>query len=123
MIAAGYSGTPLWKKLGFKPGMKVAVLNGPGHYGALLPGRPEGISFTASAKGSDAIHLFMTEAKEIGKVAELARHLPPAAISQKCHCRACPGNPFCHMREASVPGGMGRRNKSGDDRPWGIRAL
>ena len=25
----GYSGTPLWKKLGFKPGMKVAVLNSP----------------------------------------------------------------------------------------------
>ncbi|MFF9564867.1 hypothetical protein ACF1AJ_16090 [Leifsonia sp. NPDC014704] len=27
MTSAGYSGTPLWKKLGLKPGMRAAVLH------------------------------------------------------------------------------------------------
>jgi hypothetical protein len=33
---SGYSGTPLWKKLGFKTGMKVMVLNAPSHYQTLF---------------------------------------------------------------------------------------
>jgi len=36
MAAAGYSGTPLLKKLGIKPEMKVLVLNAPGNYMDLL---------------------------------------------------------------------------------------
>ncbi len=33
---AGYSGTPLWKKLGYKTGMDAYVDGGPGQYLALL---------------------------------------------------------------------------------------
>lgn len=36
MSITGYSGTPLIKKLGIKPGMKVLLINGPADYFSLL---------------------------------------------------------------------------------------
>ena len=33
--SAGYSGKPLWQKLGLKPGQRVAVIDPPGDYAAL----------------------------------------------------------------------------------------
>jgi hypothetical protein len=35
-VTAGYSGTPLWKKLGLKSDMPACVLNAPQNYTALL---------------------------------------------------------------------------------------
>ncbi len=80
MTSAGYSGTPLWKKLGFKPGMTVALIDPPAHYESLLPDRPKDMRFSTSAKGSDAIHLFITNVKGLGQIARLAPHLPPASM-------------------------------------------
>lgn len=41
MAGAGYSGTPLWKKLGLKDGMTCQVVDPPAHYHAeLLAGAP-----------------------------------------------------------------------------------
>jgi hypothetical protein len=77
---AGYSGTPLWKKLGFKDGTAVAVLNAPSHYRSLLEGCPAGVRFVAVAKGADAIHLFITEVKEVSRITQLSQHLPPATM-------------------------------------------
>jgi hypothetical protein len=74
----GYSGTPLWKKLGFKTGMKVLVLNAPRHYASL---------FTDSAndwllvkKDADAIHLFITETKQLSEIEKLSKLMPPAIM-------------------------------------------
>jgi hypothetical protein len=74
----GYSGTPLWKKLGFKAGMKVLVLNAPSHYASL---------FTDSAndwllvkKDADAIHLFIMDIKELREIAKHAKLMPPAIM-------------------------------------------
>jgi hypothetical protein len=39
--AAGYSGTPLWQKLGLKPGMRLLALGAPANLGALLTGAPD----------------------------------------------------------------------------------
>ena len=80
MTAAGYSGTPLWKKLGFKPGMKVALVHAPGHYASLFKEAPKDIDFTAAAKASDAIHLFISDAKGLNEIEKLGRHLPPATM-------------------------------------------
>jgi hypothetical protein len=47
---AGYSGTPLAKKLGLKPGQRVALLGAPpGYEQALAP--PEGAVLLAQARG------------------------------------------------------------------------
>lgn len=66
MSSAGYSGAPLAKKLGFKPGMKVFVANAPANYRALLEPLPEGVSFvTRVGKGADIVHAFFAERRTL----------------------------------------------------------
>jgi hypothetical protein len=57
MALAGYSGTPLIKKLGIKPGAKILLLNAPENYFNLLQ---EDISpqLIATKQTPDFIHLF-----------------------------------------------------------------
>ena len=58
---AGYSGTPLLKKLGIKPGHRVTVVNGPEHYWDWLSPLPDGVVNAARpARASlDFVHLFV----------------------------------------------------------------
>ena len=79
-ISSGYSGTPLWKKLGLKPHMKYALLNAPSHFVALLEGMPEGVSFPKMPKGSDALHLFIMEPRDVSEIPKLEKFLPPATM-------------------------------------------
>jgi hypothetical protein len=65
---AGYSGTPLAKKLGLKAGV-VVVLNEPKGFRKLLTDLPAGVRFTDSAaKDSAAVLFFTTQRKEVEKV-------------------------------------------------------
>ena len=65
---AGYSGTPLFKKLGFKSGMRVAVVHPPDDYWDLLPGRPEDVEICdPSADQLDLVHAFFTSRAELGR--------------------------------------------------------
>ena len=41
---AGYSGKPLWQKLGLKEGQRLFVIDPPEHLPQLLAGVPEGIA-------------------------------------------------------------------------------
>jgi hypothetical protein len=63
MAPAGYSGTPLLKKLGIKPGMKVILANQPGNYFELLE---MDISDQLCKKTDvpDLVHLFVKTNKE-----------------------------------------------------------
>jgi Protein of unknown function (DUF3052) len=45
-VSLGYSGTPLAKKLGLKPGMSVALLHAPPHLPQLLGELPDGVMIT-----------------------------------------------------------------------------
>lgn len=76
---AGYSGTPLWQKLGLKPGMKVCVLGGPAHY-AQLTGGPHDWLMVNEPAGADALHLFIARQADLGRITELSAHLPPATM-------------------------------------------
>ncbi|MEP7260733.1 MAG: hypothetical protein ABI669_06025 [Usitatibacter sp.] len=68
--SAGYSGTPLAKKLGIKELTRVFLINAPDDYETLLKPLPAGVAFDANAAAStDVAHVFVT------KKAELARHL------------------------------------------------
>jgi hypothetical protein len=62
---AGYSGTPLVKKLGLKEGFRLCVIHEPVEYWNWISPLPEGaIRATKSFKGEfDFIHLFVTEKK------------------------------------------------------------
>jgi hypothetical protein len=78
----GYSGTPLIKKLGVKPGTKlVAVGDVPIEYTSWLGPLPEGATIVGKGKPPlEAVHVFVT------KRAELVRHLE-------------------HLRKALIPNG------------------
>ena len=63
MATAGYSGTPLLKKLGIKPGHKLLLVNRPGNYFELLDAD---ISDQLCSKDEvpDLVHLFVAAKKE-----------------------------------------------------------
>ena len=63
---AGYSGTPLAKKLGIKPGTKLLAINAPKEYRALLAPLPDDVAISAKPgkSGADIVHLFVTSAAE-----------------------------------------------------------
>ncbi|NNF58678.1 MAG: DUF3052 family protein [Rhodothermaceae bacterium] len=61
-MSTGYSGTPLWKKLGYKPDFCAVLVNPPEEYAALTHPLPEGVVFADTAVGANLVHLFATEA-------------------------------------------------------------
>jgi len=69
--SAGYSGTPLWKKLGYADGLRAFLIDAPAGYVSLLRLPPEiKVAWQARAPaGVRFVHLFATEASV------LRRHL------------------------------------------------
>ena len=63
MATVGYSGTPLLKKLGIKPGMKVLIINKPDNYYKLLEADINDQSCKKN-EAPDLIHLFVKSVKE-----------------------------------------------------------
>lgn len=60
-MTAGYSRKPLVLKLGIKPGFRLAVINPPTHYAALVEPLPAGVTFHDLQDGQlDCVHLFVT---------------------------------------------------------------
>lgn len=58
-MPAGYSGTPLAKKLGLKAGMRAAFVRAPDHLPSLLGELPEGLTLLARpAANMDYLHAF-----------------------------------------------------------------
>lgn len=58
-MSAGYSGTPLVKKLGIKPDFRIALLNAPDHYLDLLGDLPHGITIDDALVDSDQDYDFV----------------------------------------------------------------
>ena len=66
---AGYSGTPLAKKLGIKPGTVISVVNAPRDYAALLDPLPENVTFVEqTAAELDVAHLFTRTRSELAEL-------------------------------------------------------
>lgn len=64
---AGYSGTPLIKKLGIKPGHRLLIVNEPSTYWDWISPLPEGIVAKSGTKPLDFIHLFVKEKRVFEK--------------------------------------------------------
>lgn len=64
---AGYSGTPLLKKLGVKPGYKILFVNEPSHYLSMLGDFPEGVQLVRQTLPDliDFIHVFCKTEEEL----------------------------------------------------------
>ena len=66
--AAGYSGTPLPKKLGIKEGHRVAYLNAPADFEELMWPMPDGVVVSTRAGGTkDVLVLFATRSADLRK--------------------------------------------------------
>ena len=80
-MPAGYSGTPLARKLGIKPGATVAVLDEPAGFRPLLDPLPEGVAFRTTLRGSaDLVIAFFTARSRLrSRLPALARAIHPDA--------------------------------------------
>jgi hypothetical protein len=65
---AGYSGKPLWQKLGYREGMTVLTINAPQSYNEMLGATPPELRILKSAhKPYSAVHLFETSQDALKK--------------------------------------------------------
>jgi alkylation response protein AidB-like acyl-CoA dehydrogenase len=75
---AGYSQTPLVKKLGLRSGMRLQVISAPMDYAAMVEDLPAGLQWAADEEtGLDFIHLF--DSSRAGLEETLPRLVPRLA--------------------------------------------
>jgi hypothetical protein len=79
--SAGYSATPLARKLGLKASSRVLLLGAPDGFKGLLEPLPDGVEFERSAgPKTDIVHVFVTRREELEKhLSALRRRLRPDA--------------------------------------------
>jgi len=66
---AGYSGTPLAKKLGIKESFTVFAVHAPSDYEQLLAPLPDGVKFAGRLDAKlDLVHLFTTSRDELERL-------------------------------------------------------
>ena len=81
-MQAGYSETPLVRKLGCKPGMRMHCAGAPEHFAALLGDLPDGVRvLERAASDLDLVMLFVTERRALERgLAALQPRLQPAGM-------------------------------------------
>ena len=79
MTTAGYSGTPLARKLGFKPGMRAAVLGAPKGFGETLGELPDGVEVAGRlGGGKDLVVVFVSRRAQLERrLGALRRAIAP----------------------------------------------
>jgi hypothetical protein len=66
---AGYSSTPLAKKLGIKSGSHIFLSNPPKNYASLIAPLPDGVRMAARVGATtDLVHLFTSSRKDLERV-------------------------------------------------------
>ena len=85
MATAGYSATPLTKKLGFKPGMTAAFLDAPDWLEALL-GELDGVTVKRALRGrADIVLCFVTARRDLERrAARLREAIAPDGMVWIC---------------------------------------
>jgi hypothetical protein len=78
---AGYSGTPLVKKLGIKPGSNIVLVNAPSDYATELDLPPDVTVNSRSGKPLDFAQLFVKSEKELQReFSEYAKRLNASSM-------------------------------------------
>jgi hypothetical protein len=129
-MSAGYSGTPLPRKLGFKPGMRVHFHAPPPELPALLGELPDGVTeLKRPAAPLDLVLLFVTERSELAKrLATLQDRLDPAGMLWVCWPKRASGVPTDVtedvVREVALPRGLVDTKVAAVDATWsGLRLV
>ncbi len=83
MSTAGYSGTPLVKKLGFKPADRAVLLDAPEGFTWLLGELPDGVGVKTTLRGgAEVVVCFVTERRVLARRAPaLMRAIAPAGMA------------------------------------------
>jgi hypothetical protein len=78
-MTVGYSGTPLQKKLGIKPGMSIALLNAPPDIDTVLGELPDGVTTSRRLTGHrDLVLIFITRQVDLAsRLASLTAAIAP----------------------------------------------
>lgn len=77
-MGAGYSGTPLPRKLGIREGDVVALVGDPGHAREVLAPLPEGVVASENIQGANIIIAFVTERQALAaSIEELGQAIFP----------------------------------------------
>ncbi|NCT67710.1 MAG: DUF3052 domain-containing protein [Rhodanobacteraceae bacterium] len=80
-VPAGYSGKPVWQKLGLTPALRVRVLHAPGDYAALVGLGEATPALVGTHAAFDLAHLFAREAAQLARdVHALAAELPAHGV-------------------------------------------
>jgi len=81
-MPVGYSGTPLVRKLGIKPGMRIAVVRPPDDYWELLGDLPQDVRVCGASAGRlDFMHVFGTSRARVDASVRSARaRIVPAGM-------------------------------------------
>jgi len=82
MQTAGYSRTPLAKKLGIKDGFKIKLVNAPGYYLKLFPDFPKQTKLIIDDQTNvDFVHFFCTNVADLNaRISSLKNQLHPAGM-------------------------------------------
>jgi hypothetical protein len=127
-MSAGYSGTPLVRKLGLKPGWRVAVLQGPEHLDELLGELPPGLRIVRRlGDGIDAAWIFVVARSDLERrLPDVLRRLRPGGtlwISWPKRASGVPTDITEHvLREVVLPTGWVDIKVAAVDETWsGLR--
>jgi len=79
LSAAGYSGTPLIRKLGMKPGHRVLVIDAPDDYWELLGELPPDVEIRGQRTRArvDFVHIFADSQRGLRRLRSLKRRIAP----------------------------------------------
>ena len=130
MSTAGYSGTPLQKKLGFKPGFTAAYVAAPDGFDALLGELPEGVTVRRGLRGPlDLVVCFVTARAELERrLPKLRAALAPAGMLWVAWPKRASGVPTDItedvVREVALPTGLVDTKVAAIDDTWsGLRLV
>ena len=130
MSAAGYSGTPLPKKLGFKPGFAAAYVDPPDGFDALIGELPDGVTVRRQLRGPlDLVVCFVTARRDFERrLPKLRAALAPAGMLWIAWPKRASGVPTDMtedvVREVALPTGLVDTKVAAIDATWsGLRLV
>lgn len=130
-MRAGYSGTPLAKKLGIKDGNRVALVNAPDGFEEILESLPPGVELVRSESpaGADITVAFTTSGYELFEtVTRSCAELPPDGALWVAWPKKSSGVTTDitedTVREAALPRGLVDNKVCAIDQTWsGLRLV
>ena len=129
-MTAGYSGTPLPQKLGIKPEHRLALVDAPEGFDAVLGALPEAVEVRRSARGGADVVVYFTKSRAAfrKRLPALARAIFPDGglwIAWPKRASKVPTDMTEHVvREVALPLGLVDNKVCAIDETWsGLRVV